>query len=180
MARVIGGPTVFQLERAVPGSIPVEEMADLVTSACWSLGLDTGEVTTNPNGVRWYRKTAEGPSTEIELTRRQDQIRIRVRGRYDDPAGWTLIGGGITTGVAAGLAIAVLDPSLVGVTGIIAGAAGASWLGARAFWRRTSRRVRRRLAGLMDRLETQARTAAGHSLPAGGGGGSSGGNGESG
>jgi hypothetical protein len=161
LARVVGGPTVFQLERTVPGTIRVEEMADLVSSACWALGIDTGEVTTHANGVRFYRKTEEGPSTEIELTRRQDQTRIRVRGRYDDPAGWTLIGGGITTGVTAGLAIATLDPSLLGIAGIIGGAAGAGWLGARAFWRRTSRRVRRRLAGLMDRLETQARSAAG-------------------
>ena len=160
LARAVGGPTVFQLERTVPGTIPVEEMADLVNSACWALGVDTGDLTTHPNGVRWYRKSAEGPSTEIDLTRRQDQVRIRVRGRYDDPAGWTLIGGGITTGITAGLAIAALDPSVLGVAGIIGGAAGASWLGARVFWRRTSRRVRQRLAGLMDRLESQARTAS--------------------
>lgn len=160
LARVIGGPTVFQLERTVPGTMPVEEMSDLINSACWTLGLDTGEVTTHAAGVMWFRKAAEGPSTEIELTRRPEQTRIRVRGRYEDPAGWTLIGGGITTGVTAGLAIAALDPSFLGISGIIVGAAGASWLGTRIFWRRTSRRVRRRLAALMDRLESQARTAA--------------------
>ena len=104
-------------------------------------------------------KTPVGPSTEIELTRRAGQTRIRVRAKYDDPAGWTLIGGGITTGVAAGLGIAGLDPSLLGIAGIVAGAAATSWLGARLFWRRTTRQVRRRLAGLMDRLESQARTS---------------------
>jgi hypothetical protein len=165
LARIVGGPTLFQLERTIPGTLSTEDMTELANSACWGLGVDAGEVTSRSDGVRWFHKTPEGPSTEIELSRRHGQTRIRVRAKYDDPAGWTLIGGGITTGVAAGLGIAALDPSLLGIAGIVAGAAGTSWLGARVFWRRTTRRVRRRLAGLMDRLESQGRGSV-RALPA--------------
>ncbi|HUF36133.1 MAG TPA: hypothetical protein VMN37_09295, partial [Gemmatimonadales bacterium] len=90
--------------------------------------------------------------------------RIRLLARYEDPASWIVVAGGAATAVASGLGITLADPTLLGAFGMIGGFAAASWLGARAWWRRASARVQRKLLATVDGIETEARrVAAGHS-----------------
>ena len=156
LARVVGGPTLFRVERMVQKEIAATDLRDLAGSVRWALGVEAGEVVETDETVTWQHKTSEGPLTKIDLQRREGQTRMRLLAKYEDPAAWTLLGGGAATAVVSGLAIAALEPSLPGIAGIILGTATFSLLGARVFWRRFSQRVNRRLNGLMDRLDEQA------------------------
>jgi hypothetical protein len=160
LARFLSGPTTFRQERVIPGDLDDAQLRALVDSIRWELATEVGDTTTLPDGVAWRHKTEEGPLTQVEAVSRAGITRLRLLGKYDDPATWVLLGTGFSTAIVAGLGIATLDPSVAGFTAVIGGAGTASWIGARAFWRRWTSRVQRRHTHLMDRLEAQAREMA--------------------
>lgn len=159
IARLLGAPTTFRYERIIPGARAKAELHEIVAAFRWSSGLK-GDVVELGDGVGWQRKTEEGPLTQLEVAPHGDQTRIRLLGRWEDPASWIVVAGGAATAAITGLGIAALDPSLAGSIGITGGAAAASWLGMRAWWKRLSASVRRRLVASIDELENHTRSIA--------------------
>lgn len=167
MARFLDAPTTFRFERTVPRVLTQDELRDLLSTFRWSFGKPGGEEVALGDGVGWRHKTDEGPLTQLDITPRDDHTRIRLLGRYEDPASWIVVAGGAATAVASGVGITLGDPSLLGAFGMIGGFAAASWLGARAWWRRASARVHRKLLATVDGLDGEARrVGATTALPA--------------
>jgi hypothetical protein len=160
LSRLVGAPTLFRIERLVAGEVPAGEVRELIRSAEWTLGGKQGEVSESAETVTWHHKTDEGPSTQIEVARRGGQTRIRVLAKHENPAGWTLLGTGVTTIVSTAIVIAAVDPSQVGAIATLVGMAGVNLLGARAIWRRHAAAVQRKLHDVADKIEQQARAIA--------------------
>lgn len=167
MARFLDAPTSFRFERNVPRALTQDELRELLGAFRWSFGRQGGEEVALGDGVGWRHKTDEGPLTQLEITPRDDHTRIRLLGRYEDPASWIVVAGAAATAVASGIGIEIANPPLLGAIGIIGGFAAASWLGARAWWRRTSAKVHRKLLATIDGLEGEVRrVGATTALPA--------------
>lgn len=158
LPRLVGGPTLFRFERTVAGELPAHEARELINSVQWTLAGQHGEVNELGETVTWQHKTDEGPFTQVEVTRKAGQTRIRVLAKHENPAAWIVIGTGAATIVGTGLAIAAIDSTLLASVATFIGMAGVNLLGARAIWRRHVATVRRRLHELADKLEQQART----------------------
>jgi hypothetical protein len=162
LSRLVGAPTLFRIERLVAGEVPAGEVRELIRSAEWILGGKQGELSESAETVTWQHKTDEGPSTQIEVARRGGQTRIRVLAKHENPAGWTLLGTGVTTIVSTAIVIAVVDPTQAGAIATLVGMTGVNLLAARAMWRRHAAAIQRKLRDVADKIEQQARAIASH------------------
>ena len=153
LASLVGGPTLFRVERTVLRSISDEEFSDLAESMSWLTGNEGGSIERSASGFTWRHATDEGPSTTIDVHRIAGVTRMRILSDHLNPAGWSLIGAGVMGTAVAGVAIAALEPSLAAGFGIVTASLGSALFGARAFWRGAAKRTRRRLASVADRIE---------------------------
>lgn len=163
LERIIGGPTTFQLERTVGGDLDNRELDELVETIRWTLA-KSGDVRELSDGIEWTHKTDEGPLIQAQIATRYGRTRIRLLGRYDDPAHWTLIGAGVAATAASALVWTTLEPSFLLGTGISAGLVGVAWTGTRAFWRLVARRTDRRFRHLLERLTDQTARLTEHPI----------------
>ena len=162
---LMGGPTTFRFERVVPGRLKAADLLEIVQSIGWDTG-KSGKVTELAEGAEWEHKTDEGPLLRVELTARGDETRVRLLGRYEDPAGWVAILGGVSAVGAAIATSVVLDGSAALFFGSLAGCTAAAYWGVRRMWRGISARVDSRLSSLMESVTERARALA-EARPAG-------------
>ena len=155
----MGGPTTFRYERLVTGRLSSVDVQELVQTIRWESGKQ-GEVTDIPDGIAWEHSTEEGPLLRVELSDRGDATRIRLLGRYEDPAGWTAIAGGVGAVGAAIASTAVLEGSAALFFGSLAGYTTVAWWGVRLAWRRISTRVEARLSHLVEHVTERAQALA--------------------
>ncbi len=93
LARLLGGPTSFQFEHELAGGLAPAQVTDLVDTLQWVSGKQ-GETHEEGESLTWKHHVEEGPLTLVQIARREGKTRIRLVGRYEDPATWTLILGG--------------------------------------------------------------------------------------
>jgi hypothetical protein len=162
LSGIVGGATVLRIERHITGELSDDAMVELIDRGRWNLGTRTGDVTQQPGVVRWIQATAEGPSTEVELARRDGNTRVRIFANHENSAGWSLLAAGGTSVLLTALFIVAAEPPVPAVLALFAGSAGAAALTVRVLWRRSVARTKQRLLKLMDQLETGARSLVDH------------------
>ena len=161
LSGIVGGATVLRIERHITGELSDEAMVELIDRGRWNLGTRTGDITQQPGVVRWIQASAEGPSTEVELARRDGNTRVRIFANHENTAGWSLLAAGGTSVLVTALFI-MAEPPVPAVLAMFAGSAGAATLTVRVLWRRSVARTKQRLLKLMDQLESSARSLVDH------------------
>jgi hypothetical protein len=161
---VLGAPYRFRFEESVDGEVSDDVVAELLDAARRELGLQ-GEVTEALGSVEWSGQDPMG-KTYVTVTRRGGRTTVSVMSARTDAVGlaWTLGGSGAilaSIGVTMSLGQVVggtLADPIVAAAGI-AGGFGATWVAARALWRRFARRADDRTETLGAELVARAREA---------------------
>ena len=162
LSGLVGGATVLRIERHITGELSDDAMVELMDRGRWNLGTRAGDVSQQPGVVRWIQATAEGPSTEVELARRDGSTRVRIFANHENTAGWSLLTAGGVSVLATAFFIAAAEPSVPAVLAMFAGLASAAAVTVRVLWRRSVARTKQRLLELMDQVETGARSLVDH------------------
>ncbi|NIM50388.1 MAG: hypothetical protein GTO22_14250 [Gemmatimonadales bacterium] len=149
--RLFGGPSSYHLEHTAKGEISQEDlgrMLDVIRKATKHQGQGTRVL----DALEW-KTQAETSQINVNVTPRDGETTIQI---IADRSGTGALMTMVFTMPWVILAVIVgtqLDAnSLAEVAGILAGAAGGAFVSFRTFWKTTTRRFRRKLAGLMEDL----------------------------
>jgi hypothetical protein len=162
-AAIFGGPDKYHLDCEVPGTLPAEEMGRILEEIRRAAE-HQGEASEVLGGVEW-KTVGELSAINVNISPRGDSTSIQIVGNRGPAGGLTFIFPMMGAGVLVGVLGAIFEPtSAAGVVSLVTGTLGAGFLTARTIWSSSTRKFRKRLTRLMDRVSLAVERTA---LPAG-------------
>lgn len=158
LARLFGGPSLYQMEFSAKGEISKEEFGKMIDAIRRVTG-HQGQVTEVVGSLEW-KTVGEVSQLLVSVSPREGQTIVRIMGDRGPAAVMTFLFPGLAGLIGIGIAGAIIEPSTVpGVLSIIVAAAGGAFLTSRTIWKATTTRFRARLHELMTSLSTTAERA---------------------
>lgn len=158
-ATIFGGPDKFHMDSEIPGCLPSEGMGRILEEIRRTAE-HQGKVTEVLGGVEW-QTVGELSAINVNITPAGDRTSIQIVGNRGAAAGATFILPLVGAAVLGGVLGAITTPeSAAGIVGVVGGTLGAWFLTARTLWVRGTKKFRRRLVRLMDRLSQSVEAAA--------------------
>ncbi len=157
-SRFLGAPTVYDIERTVPGEVPESEFLALVEEIRSTVG-SVGNVSTLGKSLAWTSGPSANVTRDVHVTiiPRAGRTRVRITERMRNMAGGLFGGimggmGGGGMGLVIGLGMGLLN-SPVATAVLVPLWIGGSYLLARGIFRHIGRKREAELERLADRLE---------------------------
>jgi hypothetical protein len=148
-ARVLGGPSKYQMEYTVPGELSKEDFGRVIDAIRQATG-KTGKVDEVLGSLEW-QTVGETSQVHVTVSSREQQTTVIVMA--DRGATGAIVfgvigtlGGVVSTGIAGG----IIEPTTVaGVVALLAACLGGGFLTARTIWATTGKGFRSMLCNLM-------------------------------
>lgn len=151
LARVFGGPSLYQMEYSADGEISKEDFGKIVDAIRQATG-HQGQVTEVLGSLEW-KTVGEVSQIHVTVSPREGQTIVRVLADRGGAGALTFVFPGLAGLISIGIAGAIIEPSTVpGVLSIVALALGGAFLTSRTIWKATTSRFRARLHELMRSL----------------------------
>lgn len=153
MARLFGGPSVYQMEYSVAGEFPKDDFGKVVDAIRRITG-HQGQVTEVLGSLEW-QTVGEVSQILVTVSPRDGLTSVKILANRGPAAVLTFVFPGLAGLIGIGIAGAIIEPSTVpGVLSIIVAALGGAFLTSRTIWKATTARFRTRLRELMASLST--------------------------
>lgn len=151
LARIFGGPSLYQMEYWAEGEIVEEDFGRMVDAIRRVTG-HQGEVTEVLGSLEW-KTVGEVSQILVSVSPRDGQTSVKILANRGPAAVLTFLFPGLAGLIGIGIAGAIIEPSTVpGVVSIIVAALGGALLTSRTLWGFTTRKFRARLHELMTSL----------------------------
>jgi len=156
---IFGGPSKYNLDCEIPGSLPPEEMGRILEQIR-KAAEHQGEASEILGGVQW-KTVGELSAINVNISPRGDSTSIQVVGDRGPASGATFIFPMAGAAILIGALGATLEPtSAAGIVSLVTGTLGAGFLTARTIWAASSRKFRQRLARLMEAVSQSVEATA--------------------
>lgn len=158
-AAIFGGPSTFHLDSEIPGRLPPEEVGRVleeIRRAAEHQG-DAKEVL---GGVEW-KTVGELSAINVNISPRGDRTSIQIVGDRGPAGGATFVFPMAAAAILTGALGASFEPTTaLGIIGLVGGTLGTGFLTARTLWSSSTKKFRKRLTRLMDRLSQTVEAAS--------------------
>ena len=150
-AAIFGGPDKYHLDCEIPGTLPAEVMGRILEEIRRAAE-HQGEASEVLGGVEW-KTVGELSAINVNISPRGESTSIQIVGNRGPAGGLTFIFPMMGAGVLVGVLGAIFEPtSVAGIVSLVTGTLGAGFLTARTIWSSSTRKFRKRLTRLMDRV----------------------------
>ena len=149
LARVFGGPSLYQMEYTATGEISKVGLPRVVDAIRRVTG-HQGNVTEVLGSLEW-QTVAEVSQIHVTVSPREGQTAVRVLANRGSTGVLTYLGPGLAGFLSIAIIGAITEPTtVVGITSLMGGCLGGAFLISRTIFKSTTKRFRSKLRDLMD------------------------------
>lgn len=149
LARLLGGPSLYQMEYTATGEISRDGLSRVV-DAIRRVTNHQGKVTEVLGSLEW-QTVAETTQIHVTVSPREGQTAVRVLANRGGTGFLLYFLSSVVGFISIGIIGAITEPTTaVGITSLVAGCLGTAFLTARTTFKTTTMRFRSKLRDLMD------------------------------